>query len=130
VFFYLLRELCAAMWEHLEHPEAPVRLYQFFSRYFSLGLEAFLVLNRRVEYLVLRTTLEALAVVLGEPEKGLPPCPEIYQQHRHRFLRLLAKTLPLPAGAEELPPSLREVASSVLVPRALRIPGVVQREPH
>jgi hypothetical protein len=97
VFFYLLSELSAAMWEHLEHSEAPLRLYQFFFRYFSVSLEAFLALNHRVDYLVLRTTLEGLEVALGEPEKGLPPSPEMYQQHRHRFLRLLAKALGIPA---------------------------------
>jgi hypothetical protein len=102
VFFYLLGELSEAMWEHLEQPEASLRLYQFFFRYFSVSLEAFLALNHRVDYLVLRTTLETLETVLGEPEKGIPPSPEMYQQHRQRFLRLLAKTLRIPAGAKVL----------------------------
>jgi hypothetical protein len=99
VFFYLLSELAEAMWAHIENPEATLRLYQFFSRYFSISLEAFLALNHRVDYLVLRTTIEAMEVSLGEPEKALPPSPEMYQQYWHRFLRVLAKALQIPAPA-------------------------------
>jgi hypothetical protein len=36
---------------------------------------------------VLRTTIEALEVALGEPEKALPLSPEMYQQHCRRFLQ-------------------------------------------
>jgi hypothetical protein len=99
VFFYLLSELTEAMWAHLENSEAALRLYQFFCRYFSISLEAFLALNHRIDYLLLRTTIEAIEVALGEPEKALPPSPEMYQQHWRRFLGVLAKALHIPAPA-------------------------------
>jgi broad specificity phosphatase PhoE len=76
-----------------------LRLYQFFFRYFSVSLEAFLTINHRVDYLVLRTSIEALEQSLGDPERAVPPSPEMYQQHRRRFLRILAKVLRIPARA-------------------------------
>jgi len=98
-FFYWLSELSEAIWGHLEHPETPARLYQFFFRYFSVGLEAFLTINHRVDYLLLRSTIEAIEPALGDSERAIPPSPEAYQQQRRRFLRVLAKALRIPARA-------------------------------
>lgn len=99
VFFYLISELSEAIWERLENPEAPSQLYQFFFRYFSVSLEAFLAINHRIDFLVLRTTVEAVARSLGDPSRDVPPSPEMYQQHRTRFLRVLAQTLGIPPRA-------------------------------
>jgi hypothetical protein len=99
VFFYLISELSEAIWERLENSEAPLQLYQFFFRYFGVSLEAFLAINHRIDYLVLRTTIEAVGRSLGDPSRDLPPSPEMYQQHRSRFLRVLAQTLGIPPKA-------------------------------
>lgn len=99
VFFYLMRELSEAIWERLENPDAPVQLYSFFSRYFSVGLEAFLAINHRIDYLVLRVTIDAVERSLGDPSREIPPSPEMFQAHRTRFLRVLAQTLNIPPKA-------------------------------
>lgn len=98
-FFYLMSELSEAIWERLENPEAPLQLYQFFFRYFGVSLEAFLAINHRSDYLVLRTTIEAIERSLGDPSRDVPPSPEMYQQHRTRFLGVLAQTLRIPPKA-------------------------------
>jgi hypothetical protein len=93
MFFYLMRELFEALWVHLGEPEAPPRLYNVLSRYFSVSLEAFLNLNYRASYVVLRTVLDAVERTLGDPDRGVPPAPEVFQQQRVRFLRLLDQVL-------------------------------------
>lgn len=99
VFFYLISELSEAIWERLENPEAPLQLYQFFFRYFGVSLEAFLAINHRIDYLVLRTSIEAVGRSLGDPSREVPPSPEMYQQHRTRFLGVLAQVLRIPPKA-------------------------------
>jgi hypothetical protein len=93
MFLYLMRELFEALWVHLGEPEAPPRLYNVLSRYFSVSLEAFLNLNYRASYVVLRTVLDAVERTLGDPDRGVPPAPEVFQQQRVRFLRLLDQVL-------------------------------------
>ena len=95
MFFYLLRELFAAIWGHLGEPEAPWRLYNFLSRYFSVSQEAYLNLNHRGSYVVLRACLDAVERTLGDPDRGIPPAPEAFEQQRMRFLRLLGGVLQL-----------------------------------
>jgi len=93
MFFYLIRDLFEAIWARLEEPEAPARLYEFLSRYFSVSLESFVNINHRASYLVLRATLDAVSRTLGDPETGAPPVPEVFQLHRARFLRALEHVL-------------------------------------
>jgi hypothetical protein len=93
MFFYLMRELFEALSAHLGEPEAPPRLYNVLSRYFSVSLEAFLNLNYRANYVVLRAVLDAVERTLGDPDRGIPPAPEALQQQRVRFLRLLEQVL-------------------------------------
>ncbi len=93
MFFYLIRELFEAIGARLEEPEAPARLYEFLSRYFSVSLESFVNINHRATYLVLRATLDAVGRTLGDPETGAPPAPEVFQQQRARFLRTLGHVL-------------------------------------
>lgn len=99
VFFYLISELSGAIWERLENEEAALPLYQFLFRYFSVSLEAFLAINHRLDFLVLRTTVDALGRSLGDPSRDVPPSPEMYQQHRARFLNVLAQALGIPPKA-------------------------------
>jgi len=99
LFFYLIDELSEAIWERLETSAAPLQLYQFFFRYFSVGLEAFLAINHRLDYLVLRTAIEAVERSLGDPSRDVPPSPEMYHQHRTRFRRVLAQTLRVPPSS-------------------------------
>jgi len=93
MFFYLIRELFEAIAARIHEPEAPPQLYEFVSRYFSLSLEAFLNINQRATYLVLRATLDAVSRALGDLETGAPPAPEVFQLHRARFLRTLEQVL-------------------------------------
>lgn len=93
MFFYLMRELFEALWAHIGEPEAPPRLYNVLSRYFSVSLEAFLNLNYRASYAVIRAVLDAVERTLGDPDRGVPPTPEVFQQQRVRFLRLLEQVL-------------------------------------
>ncbi len=93
MFFYLIRELFEAIGARLEEPEAPARLYEFLSRYFSVSLESFVNINHRATYLVLRATLDAVGRTLGDPETGTPPAPEVFQQQQARFLRTLGHVL-------------------------------------
>lgn len=93
MFRYLIRELFEALWMHLGEPEAPPRLYNILSRYFSVSLEAFLNLNYRANSVVLRAVLDAVERTLGDPGRGVPPAPEVFQQQRVRFLRLLDQVL-------------------------------------
>lgn len=95
MFFYLIRELFEATWARLPEPEAPAQLYEFLSRYFSVGLESFVNINHRATYVVLRATLDAVSRALGDPETGAPPAPEVFQQQRARFLRTLGHVLKL-----------------------------------
>jgi hypothetical protein len=93
MFVYLMRELFGALSAHLGEPETPPRLYNVLSRYFSVSLEAFLNLNYRANYVVLRAVLDAVERTLGDPDRGIPPAPEVLQQQRVRFLRLLDQVL-------------------------------------
>jgi hypothetical protein len=93
MFFYLMRELFEALWLHLEKAEAPWRLYGFLGRYFSVSQEAFLNLNHRARYVVLRAVLDAVERTLGDADRGIPPAPEVFQQQRVRFLRTLGEVL-------------------------------------
>jgi len=92
-FFYLIRELFEAMWGHLGEAEAPGRLYVYGARYFSLSQEAFLNINHRAHYVMLRAVLDALERTLGDVERGIPPAPEVFHQQRMRFLRRLGQVL-------------------------------------
>lgn len=93
MFFYLMQELFEAIWVHLGEPEAPWRLYDFLSRYFSVSQEAYLNLNHRASYMVLRASLDAVERSLGDSYRGIPPAPEVFEQQRIRFLRLLGGVL-------------------------------------
>lgn len=93
MFFYLISELFEALSARLQEPEAPAQLYEFLSRYFSVSLEAFVNINHRASYLVLRTTLDAVSRTLGDPETGTPPSPEVFQLQRVRFQRTLGQVL-------------------------------------
>jgi hypothetical protein len=95
MFAYLIRELFEVLWAHLGEAEAPPRLYAFLGRYFSVGLEAFLNLNHRARYLVLRATLDAVERTLGAADRGVPPAPEAFQQQRARFLGTLGQVVPM-----------------------------------
>ena len=93
MFFYLIRELFEANWAHLQESEAPAQLYEFLSRYFSVGLESFLNINHRATYVLLRATLDSVSRAFGDPATGAPPAPEVFQQQRTRFLRTLGHVL-------------------------------------
>jgi len=93
LFVYLLAELFEATAARLAEPEAPLQLYQFVDRYFTVAHEAYLNLHHRPSALALRATLAAVERALGEPARGIPPAPEAFEQQRRRFLRTLATTL-------------------------------------
>jgi hypothetical protein len=95
MFFYLIRELMDALAARLGEPEAPPQLYDFVTRYFSVSQEAFLNIHHRPRYVVLRAVLDAVERTLGDPERGTPPAPEVFQQQRARFVRTLGEVLGL-----------------------------------
>src|SRR5213595_2271306 len=74
MFFHLIRELFDAIGAHLGEPEAPIQLYEFLARYFSVAHEAFLNINHRSSAVVLRAVLDAvgrtpLRVPQGAPDR-------------------------------------------------------------
>ncbi len=93
MFFHLIRELFDAIGAHLGEPEAPIQLYEFLARYFSVAHEAFLNINHRSSAVVLRAVLDAVGRTLGDAERGTPPAPEVFHQQRVRFLRTLGHAL-------------------------------------
>ncbi|HXH13512.1 MAG TPA: hypothetical protein VNP04_27530 [Alphaproteobacteria bacterium] len=92
-FFYLIGELFEAIWMRLDEAEAPGRLYDYVSRYFSVSQEAFLNINYRAHYVMLRAVLDALERTLGDGDRSIPPAPEAFHQQRARFLRMLGQVL-------------------------------------
>jgi hypothetical protein len=94
MYAVLVEELLAALWNHLEQPDAAARLYQFVLGYWSVNLESYFNIHHPVEASVARTALDAMARTIGDAETGAPAAPEAFEKQRKRFLRILHEAVP------------------------------------
>jgi hypothetical protein len=96
MYVVLLDELLESLWDLLERPDATTGLYPYLLRYYSVNLEGYLNIRHPVAASTARAALDAIGRGLGDPETGAPPAPEVFDQQRRRFLRVLRETVVRP----------------------------------